>query len=690
MESSNIRLSADVGGTFTDVAAFNETTGELSLGKTLTTPRRLVSGIENGVTKAGATFRAARLFLHGTTVAINTILERTGASCALITTQGFRDIYEIGRVNRPESYNLFFRRHVPLIERDLRYEIRERMDSQGKVLIKLDEDQVRAAVADAVGQGVEAIAILFLHSYRNPAHEQRVKAIIAESHPQLFVTASHELSQEYREFERTSTAAANAYVGPRVRRYLGEMGEHLSTAGFDGDFLIVQSTGGLFGVDEARSACIRMLESGPAAGVIGTKALCDSIGLANAIAFDMGGTTAKAGVIHQGQVLMTGSALIGGYATGLPVQIPMIDIQEVGTGGGSIARVEVGGALHVGPESAGAQPGPVCYGQGGTEPTITDANLILGRLGADRFLGGEMKLDLASADRALDEKVAKPLGLTRPEAADGILRIATTKMSHMVRWVTTERGLDAADFSLVAYGGAGPLHAAMVARELRIAKVIIPRAPGHFSAYGMLVADLRRDYVNTWFMPLAEALFPAMEETYSEMERRGRDAVKASRITISGVAVQRAADMRYVGQEHAVTVELPVELFQNQDRDGIKQRFDAVHATRYGYSAPGEKAEIVSLRSATTGLLRKPAFEPIAKGEATAPSQAFRGTRPVYFTQGARHVDTPTYDRAELTAGHRIEGPALIEEHASTTVVHPGDVVTVDAFGDLVIDILRS
>jgi N-methylhydantoinase A len=690
MESSNIRLSADVGGTFTDVAAFNETTGELSLGKTLTTPPRLVGGIENGVTKAGASFRAARLFLHGTTVAINTILERTGASCALITTQGFRDIYEIGRVNRPESYNLFFRRHVPLIERDLRYEVRERMDSQGKVLIKLDEDQVRAAAADAVAHGVEAIAILFLHSYRNPVHEQRVKAIIAESHPQLFVTASHELSQEYREFERTSTAAANAYVGPRVRRYLGEMGEHLSAAGFDGDFLIVQSTGGLFGVDEAQSSCIRMLESGPAAGVIGTKALCDSIGLSNAIAFDMGGTTAKAGVIHHGRVLMTGSALIGGYATGLPVQIPMIDIQEVGTGGGSIARIEVGGALHVGPESAGAQPGPVCYGQGGTEPTITDANLILGRLGADRFLSGEMKLDLAGAERAMDSKVAEPLGLTRTEAADGILRIATTKMSHMVRWVTTERGLDAADFSLVAYGGAGPLHAAMVARELRIAKVIIPRAPGHFSAYGMLVADLRRDFVNTWFMPLAEASFPAMETVYAGMERRGRDAVKESRITVSDVAVQRAADMRYVGQEHAVTVELPVELFQNEDRDGIKQRFDAVHATRYGYSAPAEKAEIVSLRSAITGLLRKPAFEPIAPGEATPPSQAFRGTRGVYFTQSGRHLDTPTYDRANLAAGNRIEGPALIEEHASTTVVHPGDVVTVDAFGDLVIDILRS
>ncbi len=616
----------------------------LRLGKTLTTPSRLVDGIENGVGKADAEFRASRLFLHGTTVAINTILERTGARCALITTQGFRDIYEIGRVNRPESYNLFFKRHEPLIDRDLRFEIRERMDAQGTVLIPLDDAEVRAVVAQAVAQGAQAIAILFLHSYRNPAHEQRVKAIVSEMHPELFVTASHELSQEYREFERTSTAAANAYVGPRVRRYLGEMGEHLDAAGFAGEFLIVQSTGGLFSIEEAQSACIRMLESGPAAGVIGTKALCDSIGLKNAIAFDMGGTTAKAGVIYNGDVLMIGSALIGGYATGLPVQIPMIDIQEVGTGGGSIARVEVG-ALHVGPESAGAQPGPVCYGQGGEEPTITDANLILGRLGADRFLGGEMRLDLEAAKRALDIKVAKPLGLDLMQAADGILRIATTKMSHMVRWVTTERGLDAADFTLVAYGGAGPLHAAMVARELRIAKVVIPRAPGHFSAYGMLVADLRRDFVNTWFNPLADVSFAAVEEIYADMEKRGRQAIADSGLALAGVTVRRSADMRYVGQEHAVTVELPHDLFERQDRDGIKQRFDAVHETRYGYSAPAEKAEIVSLRSAVTGLMRKPAFEHIAAGDAEPPEAAFRGKRPVYFAEAGRHVDTPTYHR---------------------------------------------
>ncbi|MGH7095494.1 MAG: hydantoinase/oxoprolinase N-terminal domain-containing protein, partial [Stellaceae bacterium] len=330
---TTVRLAADVGGTFTDIAAFDEATGTLSLGKTLTTPARLAAGIDAGVAKAGTGFAAARLFLHGTTVAINTILERTGARCGLLTTTGFRDIYEIGRVNRPESYNLFFQKHVPLIPRALRREIRERIEASGRVLIPLDDNEVRAAADALVAEGVEAIAILFLHSYRNPEHERRAKELITYAHPQLFVTASHELSQEYREFERTSTTAANAYIGPRVHRYLGEMTEHLAASEFPGRLLIVQSTGGLFDVAEARRACIRMLESGPAAGVIGTQALCEAAGIGSAIAFDMGGTTAKAGVIHDGTVLMSGGALLGGYASGLPVQMPMIDIQEVGTGG---------------------------------------------------------------------------------------------------------------------------------------------------------------------------------------------------------------------------------------------------------------------------------------------------------------------------------------------------------------------
>ena len=687
--SESIRLAADVGGTFTDVTAFDEATGELKLGKTLTTPSRLVTGIEQGVARTGASFRAARLFLHGTTVAINTILERSGARCALLTTQGFRDIYEIGRVNRPESYNLFFRRHEPLIGRALRFEIGERIDAQGTVLIRLDEAQVRAAVAAAVAQGAQAIAILFLHSYRNPAHEQRAKRIVEQEFPQLFVSASHELSQEYREFERTSTVAANAYVGPRVRRYLEEMEEHLDAARFAGTFLIVQSTGGLFDVAEARRFCIRMLESGPAAGVIGTKALCDSIGLRNAIAFDMGGTTAKAGVIHDGDVLMTGSSLIGGYATGLPIQMPMIDIQEVGTGGGSIARVELGNALRVGPESAGAQPGPVCYGQGGREPTITDANLILGRLGVERFLGGEMRLDIDAARQALHERIAAPLGLDVVAAAEGILRIATTKMANVVRWVTTERGLDAAQFALVAYGGAGPLHATMVARELQIGTVVIPRAPGHFSAFGMLIADLRRDFVATWFKPLADASFAEMEQLFTDMEARGRATVARGHAAPIRTTARRAADMRYIGQEHAVTVDLPLELFAAQDREGIKRCFDAVHHTRYGFSVAQEKAEIVSLRSAIVGEMKKPVFEPVEQGGPEPQPAAFRGTRAVCFER-AGFVETPTFQRSALRAGDRITGAALIEEHASTTVMHPGDTMTVDRFGNLVIAIERS
>jgi N-methylhydantoinase A len=685
-----MRLSADVGGTFTDVAAFDETTGELRLGKTLTTPRRLVEGIDHGVTKAGVGFPAVKLFLHGTTVAINTLLERTGARCALLTTRGFRDIYEIGRVNRPESYNLFFKRHEPLITRDLRYEIRERIDAAGTVLIGLDENEVRDVVARAVGKGVQAIAILFLHSYANPSHELRVKAIIEKTYPDVFVTASHELSQEYREFERTSTAAANAYVGPRVRRYLAEMRDHLNASGFEGNFLIVQSTGGLCDVSEAQRSCIRMLESGPAAGVIATKALCDGIGLLNAIAFDMGGTTAKAGVIYDGDVLMTGNAMIGGYATGLPLQITMIDIQEVGTGGGSIARIEAGGALHVGPESAGAAPGPACYGLGGAEPTVTDANLILGRLGVDRFLGGEMPLDLEAARRSLERWVAQPLALDPIAAADGVLRIAATKMSHVVRRVTTERGLEAGEFALVAYGGAGPLHAAMVARELRIGKVVIPPAPGHFSACGMLVADLRWDFVNTWFAPLATVSFAELEEKYADMERRGQDAVSHGYDRLLGVRMIRGADMRYVGQEHAVYVELPRDLFDTCDRGGIKRRFDAVHEIRYGYAASGEHAEIVSLRSAVTGLLRKPPTARLTEGGSLPPAEADRGTRAVYFVETGGFTETPTYYRPELMAGNQIVGPALIEEYASTTVVHPGDVLNVDAFGNLIIEIRRS
>ncbi|MES2184162.1 MAG: hydantoinase/oxoprolinase family protein [Pseudomonadota bacterium] len=684
--SARLRIAVDIGGTFTDMAAFDEATGELRFGKALSTHGQLVEGIQRTLDSASIDVREGNLFLHGSTIAINTLLERTGAKTALLITEGFRDIYEIGRVNRPDAYNLFFNKHQPLVKRSLRFEVAERLRADGSTHKALDEGAVRELARDLRGQGIEAVAVLLLHSYRNPTHEQRVKQILQEELPGTFVTASHELSQEYREFERVSTAVANAYVGPRVSAYLGELEAHLGNKGFQGDFYIVQSTGGLFPVAHARRDCVRMLESGPAAGVIGAQAICAQLGLPDAIAFDMGGTTAKAGVISEGRPLTTGSALIGGYERALPIQIPMMDIFEVGTGGGSIARVELGNSLRVGPQSAGSIPGPVCYGRGGTEPTVTDANLLLGRLDAEHFLGGELKLDLAAAQQAMKSRIADPLGLDVNAAADGILRIAVTSMSHAVKAVTTERGLDAGSFTMVVYGGAGPLHASAIAREIGIRKVLIPFAPGYFSAYGMLFSDLRYDYVRSVFRRLDDVSFDEIESLYKSMEDEGRAALAQSGVTPEGVVIERAADMRYVGQEHAVTVDLQHAFFDARDRSAIKGHFDEVHRIRYGTSASAEPADLVSLRVTVLGTMKKPPRYSVESGAEQPEAAALRGTKQVYFRQGG-FAATPVYLRDGLRAGNLITGPALIEEHASTTVVQPGDALRVDDLGNLQIQI---
>ena len=684
-KSGQLRLAADIGGTFTDIAAFDEASGRLMLGKVLSTPDALVDGIERGVAKAGTSFADAGLFLHGSTVAINTLLERTGAKTALLITEGFRDIYEIGRVNRPDSYNLFFKKHRPLVPRQHRYEVKERLYASGEVLKPLDQLEIETLAQTLNKEGIEAAAILFLHCYRNPEHELKAKAILERELPGVFVTTSHELSQEYREFERSSTVAANAYIGPKVDRYLSEIGEHLERAGFNGAFMVVQSTGGLFEAHQARRECVRMLESGPASGVVATQALCREMGIENAIAFDMGGTTAKAGVVFNQHVLTTGVALIGEYAEALPIQLPTLDIFEVGTGGGSIARVATSGALHVGPESAGAVPGPACYGQGGAEPTITDANLVLGRLGADRFLGGEMRLDTKAAEKALYTHLAQKLGMNLIDAAEGVIEIAVTKMAYAVKAVTTARGLDVGNFVLVAYGGAGPLHATAIARELGLTRVLIPRAPGHFSACGMLFSDLRYDYVRTWFTSLGALDFERFEAIFSELEAEGRRAIDAAGVETKETAVGRALDMRYVGQEHLVTIDVPTEHFAAKDRAAIKRLFDEEHEQRYGTCAPNEPAEIASLRTWIVGVLEKPKFERIARGNETPSPAASRGVRQARF--GDVFVVAPVYDRAELLARNRIRGPALIEEHASTTVLMPGDQLEVDALGNLAIQV---
>ncbi len=681
-----LRIAVDIGGTFTDMAAFDEATGQLLFGKALSTHGALVHGIQSTLDSADIDLKDGNLFLHGSTIAINTLLERNGANTALLITEGFRDIYEIGRVNRPDAYNLFFNKHQPLVKRSLRFEVAERLRADGSLHKPLDEAAVRELAKELKGQGIEAVAVLLLHSYRNPAHEQRVKAILQEELPHAFVSASHELSQEYREFERVSTVVANAYVGPRVSQYLGQLETHLSAKGFGGDFYVVQSTGGLFPIEHARVGCVRMLESGPAAGVIGAQAICAQLGMGDAIAFDMGGTTAKAGVISEGRPLTTGSALIGGYERALPIQIPMMDIHEVGTGGGSIARVETGNALRVGPQSAGSIPGPVAYGRGGQEPTVTDANLVLGRLDADNFLGGELKLDLVGCQRQMAERIATPLGLDPTEAADGILRIAVTQMSHAVKAVTTERGLDAGSFTMVVYGGAGPLHASAIAREIGIRKVLIPYAPGYFSAYGMLFSDLRYDYVRSVFRKLNDVSFDEIEAAYKQMEDEGRAALEQSGVKADGVVIERAADMRYVGQEHAVTVDLPLAFFESRDRSAIKRQFDELHKVRYGTSAPKEPADLVSLRVTVLGTMKKPPRHQVAQGSAKPEADALRTVKPVYFRAGG-WADTPVFKRDLLRAGNLISGPALIEEHASTTVVQPGDELRVDELGNLQIAI---
>jgi N-methylhydantoinase A len=681
-----LRVAVDIGGTFTDVVVFDETKSSLTLAKVLSTPAELAKGVEEGLKKTAVPLDSVLSLIHGSTIVVNAIVERTGAKTALVTTKGFRDVYEIGRINRPESFNPRFRKHRPLVPRENIFEVSERMLADGSVRTPLDEQEAQQVAEMIREEGFEAAAVLFLHSYRAPEHEIRMCEILRKSDPNLFVSASHELSREYREYERTSTVAANAYVGPKVSHYLSDLDRRLRSHKFAGNLLIMQSNGGLSDIELARRQCVQMMESGPAGGVVGTMALCEMLDLQAAIAFDMGGTTAKASVIRRGEPSLSPDYYVGGYNEGLAIRIPVLDIVEVGTGGGSIAWLDEGGGLHVGPRSAGAEPGPASYGRGGTEPTVTDANVILGRLSPERFLGGEMRLERSAAETALRERLARPLAVSLERAASGMLQIATSAMANAVRHVTLERGLDPRDFTLVAYGGGGPLHAAPVAKELAIGTIIIPHAPGHFSALGMLMADLRRDYVQTLFERMDDLEMFELEDQYQELEAEGRRALQESGITTDRIVFERAADMRYVGQEHAVAVRMLANVSDESARGKIKQLFDDAHELRYSHSAPEESADIVSLRVSAIGRLSKPQFPRIPQGDATPPPAAHRGTRPVTFEETGA-VQAAVFDRTKLLHQNVIRGPAIIEEAASTTVIEPGDTVTVNAFGHLVMQL---
>jgi N-methylhydantoinase A len=674
-------IAVDIGGTFTDLIAYDAEAGRFLHAKSPSTPRDLVEGILACVEKSGAELEQATEVVHGSTIAINTVLEEEGAATALVVTAGTRDVYSIGRGNRPDAYNLFFRRPRPFVSRALTFQVPERTLASGEILTPLDEDAI-VALCDALREAaVDAVAICFLHSYANPEHERRAGELIRSRLPKVYVSLSHEIVREYREYERTSTTVVNSYVGPVVGRYIDELDKRLRTQSFGGRLWIMQSSGGVLPPDIAARQPVTMMESGPVGGIIAAAEVGRELGHTEVIAFDMGGTTAKASLIRDSTPTIADGYFIGGYAEGHPILSPVVDVVEIGTGGGSIAWIDEVGALKVGPRSAGAEPGPICYRRGGVEPTITDANVVLGRIRAGAFMGGELALDAESALQGIAERVAEPLGLDPIAAALGIIQIATAKMSLAVREVSVAKGYDPRDFVLLASGGAGPLHAVEIARELHIPRVIVPRYPGHFSALGMLLTDQRHDLVQTIYTPLEGISAARIRAIYQDMATRLEGLIESTRLRLEAFL-----DMRYSGQDFTLPVPIDERELEADDIPTIRRRFDDVHQRRYGHHAPDEGAEVVNLRLTGFGRREKPQLlnGAMRRGSSGRRDQA---KAPVYFTVGAEAVNAPVYARDELEAGDEIIGPALIEEYASTTVVFAQDRVTVAPSLELLVDV---
>ncbi|HEY7046833.1 MAG TPA: hydantoinase/oxoprolinase family protein [Jatrophihabitantaceae bacterium] len=680
-----IAISTDIGGTFTDLAAYDLDTGEIYQAKDYTDPADLSSGIGRCIDKSGIALADVPEFVHGSTVAINTAIERTGARAALLVTRGMRDVYEIGRGNRPEAYNLMFRRPVPLVGRELIFEVDERLDAHGDVIHPLDEQSVRDAIGAAVDSGATAIAVCTLHSYANPVHEERIGELVDELAPGLFRTLSHRILREYREYERISTAAMNSYIGPKVSGYLDDLQAVLTKRSFAGRTFIMQSNGGVMIPDIARQAPVMMMESGPVGGVVAAGSIAAEYGIAHAVAFDMGGTTAKAALLRDGTPDIAQGYYVGGFASGVPVRVPVVDVIEVGAGGGSIAHLDVAGALRIGPQSAGGRPGPVCYGWGGTQPTVTDANAVLGRLNPAHFLGGEMGLDVAAAGTALDERVGHQLGLSADEAALAVVNIAVNMMGLAVRSVSIERGVDPRDCALIAFGGAGPLHACAVAREVGIPRVIVPVLPGHFSALGMLLADIRHELVRTIYATTDDIQGDELTAVAAEMSGEVTDLLTTELIAENDQTIELFCDLRYRGQEFTLRTPCAAgELRSREDLEKVRRRFDDLHEARFGHSSPGSVVEIVNLR--VVGIGRRERIRPTIG----SPSGEVEVTRRRVVTgvgSQARAADWNIYQREQLPVGYQLAGPAVIEEYASTLIIGEGDVAVVGTDGAIDIQI---
>ena len=692
-----LRIGIDIGGTFTDAALVDGETGAIRVVKVLTTPEDPAQGfmaaLERGLAECQATGRDAAAVVHATTVATNAIIEGKTARVGMLVTRGFRDILEIGRQIRSRLYDVHLQKPAPLVPRRFSLEVTERLDHEGRVLQPLDLDEVRQAARRLRQEGVEAVVVCLLHSYLNPAHERAVAEIVRTELPDVFLSVSSDVCPEYREYLRASTTAVNAAVMPIVSRYVDALESRLHALGAVAPFYVMQSNGGVMTSSSAKARPVYMVESGPAAGVIAAGAIAAPYGYKNVMSFDMGGTTAKVGLIQDGQLRLSTEIEVGaqsvtplgeGRGGGYPIRTPVIDLVEVGAGGGSEAWIDAGGALRVGPRSAGARPGPACYGRGGTTPTITDANLVLGRLNPAFFLGGEMALDAAAARKAIADRVAAPLALDPIAAAAGIVEIANAHMIGAMRLVSVQRGYDPRQFVLVAFGGAGPLHANALARELGIPAVLVPPNPGIASAVGMLMTDLRHEFVTTRRVRL-DALTPeALESLFEDFLVEGSARLDRDGVPASDRQMLRSVDLRYHGQSFELSIAVPAGALTVADVGRLRAEFDAAHERAYGYAAPEDAVELVNVRLAAIGVTPRPRRAPLPPGGRDA-AKALKGTREVWFAEIGGWRNTNVLDRAKLLSGNVIGGPAIVEEHDASTLVHPGWEATVDQHGNLVV-----